>query len=158
MPIVDGKYVNYPRWENNAAPALDEDELNAMSDTLEKLDSPSQPTYVPIIAQGSSEVGYFVSTENIVTLSIQFQYTIDASATSVTICQLPNEAKPTTAMAQYFPALLVDTGPEVSEKCYIDVYMDGTVKAFGLPTTSTKPSGMGSSGYIIANVTYLAAT
>lgn len=40
MPIVNGKYKN-PGWENNTAPAIDETELNALSDTVEDLDSQS---------------------------------------------------------------------------------------------------------------------
>ena len=38
MPIQDGKYVN-PHWNNNAPPPLNASELNAISDTLENLDS-----------------------------------------------------------------------------------------------------------------------
>lgn len=38
MPIVNGKYKN-PGWENNTAPAIDETELNALSGTVESLDS-----------------------------------------------------------------------------------------------------------------------
>lgn len=38
MPIQNGKYVN-PHWNNNAPPPLNASELNAISDTLENLDS-----------------------------------------------------------------------------------------------------------------------
>lgn len=38
MPIVNGKYQN-PHWVNGGPPALDAAELNAISDTLEKVDS-----------------------------------------------------------------------------------------------------------------------
>lgn len=38
MPIVNSKYKN-PRWENNTTPAIDETELNALSDTVESLDA-----------------------------------------------------------------------------------------------------------------------
>ena len=37
MPIVNGKYQN-PRWVNGQRPAIDAAELNAISDTLERLD------------------------------------------------------------------------------------------------------------------------
>ena len=37
MPIVNGKYKN-PGWVNGQRPAIDAAELNAISDTLEKLD------------------------------------------------------------------------------------------------------------------------
>lgn len=37
MPIVSGKYKN-PGWVNGQQPAINADELNAISDTLEKLD------------------------------------------------------------------------------------------------------------------------
>lgn len=40
MPIVNGRYQN-PQWRNGGPPALDADELNAISDTLEKVDSGS---------------------------------------------------------------------------------------------------------------------
>lgn len=38
MPIQNGKYVN-PGWLDNGPPAIDDAELNAISDTLEKLDA-----------------------------------------------------------------------------------------------------------------------
>lgn len=37
MPIINGKYKN-PNWVNDAPPAIDAGELNAMSDTIERLD------------------------------------------------------------------------------------------------------------------------
>ena len=37
MPIVNGKYKN-PGWSDNTPPPIDAAELNAISDTLEKLD------------------------------------------------------------------------------------------------------------------------
>lgn len=37
MPIVNGKYKN-PGWTNNARPPIDAQNLNDISDTLEKLD------------------------------------------------------------------------------------------------------------------------
>lgn len=37
MPILNGKYKN-PGWKNNQPPALNNTELNAISDTLERLD------------------------------------------------------------------------------------------------------------------------
>jgi len=37
MPIVNGKYKN-PQWVDKQRPAIDAGELNAISDTLEKLD------------------------------------------------------------------------------------------------------------------------
>lgn len=40
MPIVNGKYQN-PHWVNGGPPALDAAELNAISDTLEKVDNGS---------------------------------------------------------------------------------------------------------------------
>lgn len=36
MPIVSGKYVN-PNWVNNSNPAIDQAELNDMSNTLAKV-------------------------------------------------------------------------------------------------------------------------
>lgn len=44
MPIVNGKYVN-PGWVDNAPPAIDATELNAISDTLENLDNADPVTY-----------------------------------------------------------------------------------------------------------------
>ena len=38
MPIKDGKYKN-PNWVNGGPPAIDADELNAISSTLESLDA-----------------------------------------------------------------------------------------------------------------------
>lgn len=38
MPIQNGKYIN-PGWVDNAPPTIDSAELNAISDTLEKLDA-----------------------------------------------------------------------------------------------------------------------
>lgn len=38
MPIQNGKYIN-PGWMNDGPPAIDDAELNAISDTLEKLDA-----------------------------------------------------------------------------------------------------------------------
>jgi hypothetical protein len=38
MPIKDGKYKN-PNWVNGGPPAIDADELNAISNTLERLDA-----------------------------------------------------------------------------------------------------------------------
>lgn len=38
MPIVNGKYQN-PGWQNDGPPAINADELNAICDTLEKLDA-----------------------------------------------------------------------------------------------------------------------
>lgn len=39
MPLVNGKYKN-PQWVNGGPPAIDAEELNAISDTLESLDLP----------------------------------------------------------------------------------------------------------------------
>lgn len=38
MPIINGKYKN-PGWVNDTLPAIDEREMNAISDTLAKLDA-----------------------------------------------------------------------------------------------------------------------
>ena len=38
MPIKDGKYKN-PNWVDGGPPAVDADELNAISSTLESLDA-----------------------------------------------------------------------------------------------------------------------
>lgn len=38
MPIQDGRYIS-PTWLNNGPPAIDQTELQAMTDTLEQLDS-----------------------------------------------------------------------------------------------------------------------
>ena len=38
MPIINGKYKN-PGWVNDNLPAIDEREMNALSDTLAKLDT-----------------------------------------------------------------------------------------------------------------------
>lgn len=44
MPIENGKYVN-PGWVDNAPPAIDATELNAISDTLENLDNADPVSY-----------------------------------------------------------------------------------------------------------------
>lgn len=38
MPIVNGQYIS-PTWQNGGPPPIDSDELNAISETLERLDS-----------------------------------------------------------------------------------------------------------------------
>lgn len=53
MPIVNGLYVS-PDWKDDQAPALDAEELSAMSNTLEKLDNPLPALHV--------EVGTYVGT------------------------------------------------------------------------------------------------
>ena len=53
MPIQSGKYVA-PTWVNNAPPALDADELNAMSDTIES----SQPIIGDIKSTVDTNPGY----------------------------------------------------------------------------------------------------
>ena len=45
MPIKDGKYKN-PNWVNGGPPAIDADELNAISDTLENLDKNPGTNYI----------------------------------------------------------------------------------------------------------------
>lgn len=60
MPIVNSKYKN-PGWENNTSPAIDEDELNALSDTVESLDaergqSPVLKGNVEVQGQGGDTV------------------------------------------------------------------------------------------------------
>ena len=53
MPIVNGKYQN-PGWRNGQAPAINATELNAISDTLEKVDSSPNNTDYFIIATSTS--------------------------------------------------------------------------------------------------------
>lgn len=58
MPIQNGKYVN-PGWQNGGPPSIDANELNAISDTLEKLDENSGTTYTP--GNGISIAGQTIS-------------------------------------------------------------------------------------------------
>lgn len=60
MPITNGKYVN-PGWVNGQAPAINSTELNAISDTLQSLDSigGTRGGYVVV---GTSTAGATVTT------------------------------------------------------------------------------------------------
>lgn len=58
MPIQNGKYVN-PGWQNGGPPAIDANELNAISDTLENLDENPGTTYTP--GNGISIAGQTIS-------------------------------------------------------------------------------------------------
>lgn len=55
MPISGGKYVA-PTWHNNAAPALDETELQAMTDTIEENQEP-QSSAVQLSAEAQAALG-----------------------------------------------------------------------------------------------------
>lgn len=52
MPISGGKYVS-PTWHNNAAPALDAAELQAMTDTIEE----NQESISEILNDGICHIG-----------------------------------------------------------------------------------------------------
>lgn len=60
MPIVEGKYQN-PGWQDNAAPPINADELNDISDTLEKVDSTRYES-VTMLAAGWSGKTYSFET------------------------------------------------------------------------------------------------
>lgn len=60
MPITNGKYVS-PIWINNTTPAINETELNAMSDTLEKLD---KTNFVPQLLVDATVTGTTVTVTN----------------------------------------------------------------------------------------------
>ena len=55
MPISGGKYVS-PTWHNNAAPALDAAELQAMTDTIEENQEP-QSSAVQLSAAAQAALG-----------------------------------------------------------------------------------------------------
>lgn len=58
MPLVNGKYKN-PQWVNGGPPAIDAQELNAISDTLENLDAGggyTLPVASPTVLGGVSPV------------------------------------------------------------------------------------------------------
>lgn len=61
MPIVDGKYKN-PGWQDGGAPDIDADELNAMSNTLEKADSTRYDRVTMTAAGWSGKTYSFEST------------------------------------------------------------------------------------------------
>lgn len=56
MPITNGKYVN-PEWVNGTSPAIDEDEMNAISDTLQQVPIANGGTGGTTIAEARNNLG-----------------------------------------------------------------------------------------------------
>lgn len=77
MPMVDGKYQN-PGWQNGGEPAIDASELNAMSETLERVDSTE---YVDMVLLAESWHGYEYSFEDDYP-SNQYNLTVSVSSTA----------------------------------------------------------------------------
>lgn len=61
MPISGGKYVA-PTWHDNAAPAIDATELQAMSDTLEGNDEAIEALQEAISGSSKIAIGSYVGT------------------------------------------------------------------------------------------------
>lgn len=60
MPIVNGKYQN-PGWTDNAQPAVSAQNLNDISETLEKLDGATSTTKITLTVAGWSNSTQTVS-------------------------------------------------------------------------------------------------
>ena len=57
MPIMNGRYVS-PTWLNNAPPAIDQTELQAITDTLENVDGGSGGKVYATLVVGTSSSGW----------------------------------------------------------------------------------------------------
>lgn len=96
MPIVNDRYVA-PTWRNNTEPAIDEDELQAMSDTLVRLqnESSAKPVILNLTINAANWVGsaapytYALTANGVAVNSVQF-ITFGTGATSDSVEAMQN--------------------------------------------------------------------
>ena len=118
MPISGGKYVS-PTWHNNAAPALDAAELQAMTDTIEENQNAVEAIQAAISGAAKVAVGSYAGTGAY------------------------GQANPNTLTFDFEPKLLIVQHPTSS--CFTNNYtMDIFVAVRGVEEIRTYTTGSGS--------------